>query len=293
MQILEALDEYLVQLEADGRSPHTISQYRRHVRLLADWSRTHAATADISAVTHQLLARFLASPLARTRPDGRTKKATAMNALRTSLRVFFSYLHEAGYIDQNPARLIRRAVCSPPPPRAFTDDEQKRLLARFDKAGDDVERRDRTLFTTMLTTGIRIGSAVALDVSDIDLDAGELWVRIAKRDAPERVLIPEKTVAMLREWIGDRKDEALFPGANGRRITTRHAARRFARWCAVAGITRATGTHALRHSFGQRVYERTGDILLVKTAMRHRSVASTIVYSVASRSRTRAAIEDR
>ena len=37
MQVQTALDRFLVQLEADGRSPHTIRQYRRHVRLLAAW----------------------------------------------------------------------------------------------------------------------------------------------------------------------------------------------------------------------------------------------------------------
>ena len=34
MTIDDALSLFLVQLEADGRSPHTIEQYRRHVRAL-------------------------------------------------------------------------------------------------------------------------------------------------------------------------------------------------------------------------------------------------------------------
>ena len=39
MQITEALEKFLLQLEADGRSPHTVGQYRRHVRTLARWCR--------------------------------------------------------------------------------------------------------------------------------------------------------------------------------------------------------------------------------------------------------------
>ena len=38
MQMGEALDHFLVQLRADGRSRHTVSQYERHVRLLSRWA---------------------------------------------------------------------------------------------------------------------------------------------------------------------------------------------------------------------------------------------------------------
>ena len=38
MQIHDALERHLLQLEADGRSGHTIGQYRRHVRQLALWA---------------------------------------------------------------------------------------------------------------------------------------------------------------------------------------------------------------------------------------------------------------
>ena len=37
MKILDALERFVIQLEADGRSPHTVRQYQRHVRALAAW----------------------------------------------------------------------------------------------------------------------------------------------------------------------------------------------------------------------------------------------------------------
>ncbi|MGH9360588.1 MAG: hypothetical protein ACRD2T_01630 [Thermoanaerobaculia bacterium] len=39
MTIDEALERFLVQLAADGRSEHTIAQYRRHIRTLSRWVR--------------------------------------------------------------------------------------------------------------------------------------------------------------------------------------------------------------------------------------------------------------
>jgi site-specific recombinase XerC len=40
MQLQAALQAFLLQLSADGRSPHTIGQYRRHGTALANWLAT-------------------------------------------------------------------------------------------------------------------------------------------------------------------------------------------------------------------------------------------------------------
>ena len=102
MTIDDGLARFLVQLEADGRSPHTTGQYRRHVRLLAAWWRDVGAGGAIEAITHEDIARFLASRQARTRRDTRAKKATSVNTLRSSLRGFFRLCrvrHNRNYAD--------------------------------------------------------------------------------------------------------------------------------------------------------------------------------------------------
>src|SRR5687767_8652236 len=123
MHIDEALQLFLTQLEADGRSPHTIGQYRRHVRLLAAWAHHARHGASVGEIGHELLARFLASPQARLRGDGGRRAAGTGNALRSSLKGFFGYLHKAGYIATDPARLIRRARTGTPPPRGLTAEQ--------------------------------------------------------------------------------------------------------------------------------------------------------------------------
>jgi site-specific recombinase XerD len=56
--------------------------------------------------------------------------------------------------------------------------------------------------------------------------------------------------------------------------------------------TRAPGSlHGLRHDFATRLLARTGDVALVQAALRHRSVASTMVYARVGAERVRAAIE--
>ncbi len=109
MQMLDGLEKFSLQLEADGRSVHTAKQYQRHVQLLARWVGQAGHSGEVEAVGPEDVARFLASPQARTRPDGGPKKATSLNALRSSVKAFFGYLHRAGYVAQDPGEPSARA----------------------------------------------------------------------------------------------------------------------------------------------------------------------------------------
>jgi site-specific recombinase XerC len=286
MKISNALESFLLHLDANGRSPHTRSQYARHVRMLID----AVGDVEIDAVDHVAIARFLTSPAVREKRGGGPRKATSANGLRSSLRTFFAWVHAAGYAKRNAAALVQRARCGPPPPRTISDDDQARLLAALGKATDPEGRRDHALFTTMLRTGIRVGSAVALDAGDLDLGRGELRLGTTKGNRPARVLVPREVVELLRGYLAGRTSGPLFPGRRGERITTRHVARRLKAWLQRAGIEGAASPHSLRHSFARRVYEKTGDLLVTQAALGHASIASTTVYARVAPERLRAAL---
>jgi site-specific recombinase XerD len=282
MRLHDLLDRYLVQLEADGRSVHTRRQYERHVRLLGAWLGDRE-------VTHEALAGFLISDAARLRPDGMPKKATAMNALRSSLRTFFQWAHAAGCLPTNPARLIRRARTAVPPPRGLSPDEQARLRAVLAEAVGEEAERDQVLFQLMLATGLRIGSALGLDVEDVDLAGGEIEVRAMKGGGGQVVFFGEPLGSLLEGLIGDRVEGALFESRHRRRLSARQVARRLDLWLERAGCRRAS-PHALRHSFGMGLYARCGDVLVVQAALGHRSIVSTTIYARPGPERVRRAV---
>ena len=285
MRLEEALSLYVVQLDADGRSMHTVRQYQRHVRALSSWL---GPEQEIEDITPETLARFLTSDLAKGRRGGGQKRATSLNALRTSLRVFFTWMNRAGHLDHDPARLVRRAQCGTPPPRGLSAEEQRRLLHTLEREDGD---RDYALFALMLATGLRIGSALTLTMEDADLDQGELRLRRMKGDRPGRVFLGRAAVNHLRRYLKGRDSGLLFPTPNGSPMTTRHANRRLQMWMKRAGLKRKASPHSLRHSFGIALYEKTGDVLLVKEALGHRSVASTLVYARPDEETLRRALE--
>jgi site-specific recombinase XerD len=287
MRIEQALDRYVLQLRGNGRSDHTIGQVRRHVRLFESWLD---GEDDIAAIDHETVAEFLASATVTQRADGRPRKPTSANALRSSLRCFFAFVHAAGYAATNPARLVQRARCDHRQPKALADADCDRLLAALNGARSPSEVRDRALFLTLLSAGLRIGSALHLDVADADLDAGELRLRRMKNGGEDVVFLPPATVEVLREYVGGRTTGPLFQASHGGRLTARSVHRRLCEWAERAGIAGRVHPHRLRHTFGTRLFRSTGNVLLTARALCHKSVASTAIYVRVDSASVRAAV---
>ena len=123
--VQEALREFLVQLEADGRSPHTIGQDLRHGATLATWLARIGCPTTVDTLAPAVLAKLFADDAAKNGCRRGAKKAVSLNAMRTSIRCFANHLHDSGLVATNPARMLRRARCAPPPPRALHPNEQK------------------------------------------------------------------------------------------------------------------------------------------------------------------------
>lgn len=120
MRLPAALARFLVQVQADGRSAHTVAQYARHVCRFASWLEAEDLSDEVAALEPEQVACFLASAEAQRRPDGRAKRTGSLNALRSSLRGFFDYLERAGIVERSPARVLRMARVGAPPAKRLT-----------------------------------------------------------------------------------------------------------------------------------------------------------------------------
>jgi integrase/recombinase XerD len=236
------------------------------------------------------VARFLAAAEADRRTESRSRRPGSLNALPSSLRGFFGYLEHAGVLKRNPARLLRMARVGGREPRAMPERDVERLVATLRAAGGWQARRDLALFAFLLATGARLGSAMALEVGDLDLGDGTATLREVKGGGEQRVFLRADVVELLSALVGTRRTGAVFLGRNGEPLTPRQAQRRFTGWLELAGIRGHYSPHSLRHTFALGLYERTGDVLVVQAALGHRSIASTLVYARASAERVRAAV---
>ncbi len=130
-------------------------------------------------------------------------------------------------------------------------------------------------------TSNSLGEALAIEVGDVDLRRGVISVRKAKGDRPRVAYVPAELGARLAAWIEGR-DGRLFP------LSARHAQRVIERMAREAGVT--ASAHALRHSMAVRVYRKTGDLEVVRAALGHASIGTTVRYARAEERAVRAAI---
>ncbi len=289
MRLSETIPLFTRQLAANGRSWHTQAAYARDLRALGRWL---GDDVEISAIAPDHLARFLISDMVHRTPDGRPRAAISVNRTKSALRSFFGFCVESGFLEQNPARLIRSSPATPKEPTTLESEDIEAIRAVLAGKTGTLAERDRLIFELLLGTGVRLGSLVGLNIADVDLASATLHIR-AKGGHRERVFLNPTLVAMLAHHLEQIAAQGhtgapvpLFASKSGRRFGARQIQLNFAKWCAEAGILSASGgsgqsvsVHSLRHTFATRLYRKTGDLYLVQRALGHRQITTTEVYA--------------
>ena len=169
------------------------------------------------------------------------------------------------------------------PPEVLTEAEAIALIkACSTRAPTGV--RNRALIAVLWRSGLRISEALALELRDIDLDAGSLRVRHGKGDRSRTVGVDEQTSALLARWIDRRR--RLSPGARSPvfctlqagRIDTSYVRRLLPRLAAKAGIDRRVHAHGLRHTHAAEMAREGTPINVIRDDLGHTSLAVTDRY---------------
>jgi len=144
--------------------------------------------------------------------------------------------------------------------------------------------RNRALIAVLWRCGLRISEALALELRDVDLEAGTVRVRHGKGDKSRTVGIDEQTAALLARWIDRRRK--LGPGARapifctlqGGRIDSSYVRRLLPRLARKAGINRRVHAHGLRHTYASELAREGTAINVIRDALGHTSLAVTDRY---------------
>jgi len=278
MRLNKAIEQFHIQLRADGRSPHTIAAYMRELRLFMNWI---GRVKNIEAITPADIAGFFTSNTALVTTEGENRCTISTNRLKSTIRAFFTYLYEAGYIAGNPARLVKSKPCQRRSPVILSDSERRGLLDTIAKSNDALAERDFAVVSLLLGTGIRLASLAGLNASDIDFKEGTINIT-SKGGRMETVFINAALRRILSSYIkanGISGASPLFQASGGKRLCARQVQYRISQWINAAGITHQASVHTLRHTFATRLYRMTGDLRLVQRALGHRQVTTTEIYT--------------
>ena len=283
--LAEPVEGFLGRLIADGRSPLTISAYRRDLERFAGVLAQIAPGVGISDLTTAPVEAVLASPEIVAMPDGTPRSAATTHRLKAALLSFCAWAEETGRVERSPARFVRMRRLPRKPPEFLSAAEVRRLRKELAGRTSDLDRRDRVMIEVLLATGIRLQELVGLDVADVDLDGKHLRLRRVKGGAAQVRFLKTELRSLLRGYLRERRKkaseacEALFLSGRDQRISPRQVEQRVAMWVSRAGITKRIGPHGLRHSFATRLYAATSNLLVVQRALGHRDVSTTQIYT--------------
>jgi site-specific recombinase XerD len=160
-------------------------------------------------------------------------------------------------------------------PAVLSHDEVRQLLARIRRP----EARIAALL--MYSCGLRVSQAIHLKVADVDSHRMVLCVRHGKGGQQQYVLLPQRTLELLRAyWLEHRPTDWLLPDQTGRSPIRREAVlKAIVPAAQEAHLTKHVSCHTLRHSYATGLLEDGMDIRFIQGLLGHHSIRSTATYA--------------
>lgn len=180
----EYLDMFLAAKKLEGCSERTIMYYRTALNKMFE-------KLDVPVV--KMTTEGLRGYLAQYQDEGHCSKITIDN-IRRVLSTFFSWLEEEDYIVKSPVKRIHK-VKATEKVKAVISDEIIEILR-----DGCLEKRDLAMVELLLSTGIRVGELVNLNIADINFATRECIV-YGKGDKERRAYFDAKSKVHIEEYL--------------------------------------------------------------------------------------------
>lgn len=141
--------------------------------------------------------------------------------------------------------------------------------------------RDRAIFTTVYSAGLRTTEVAHLKVSDIDSESMRIRVDLGKGAKDRFTLLARSTLTLLRTyWKTCRPPRWLF--TPDRRadvpLSPRAIQKAFQDAVKKAGISKPATVRSLRHSFATHLLDDGVDLYFIKQLLGHANITTTTIY---------------
>ena len=212
-------------------------------------------------------------------------KSTVARKL-SAIRSFYSYLIKRGLIEDNPAEMISTPKQRKTIPSYLPVDEMFRLL-------DSIQTetlfglRNRAIFETLYSSGIRVSELAGMNISDVDF--ARSLIRVMGKGGKHRIVpIGQKALEAIKAYRNQLRRETgnasgdegpLFLNKDRGRLTTRSIARILNKLVDACGLISPVSPHALRHTFATHMLDAGADLRTVQELLGHKSLSTTQKYT--------------
>jgi integrase/recombinase XerC len=261
-------------LEAYGRD---LEQF---LRFLTQHIGKAASLDDLASLKVADLRAFLASRHgARLGPRSLARKLAA-------LRSFARFCERRGLFTNTAFATIHTPKQPQSLPKALSISETATFIDTADAMAEEpwIAARDTAVLTLLYGCGLRISEALDIKAADAPVADVES-IRVTGKGGRERVVPVLPAVRRAVEsymrtcpFALDR-DEPLFRGTRGGRLSPRIVQLATERLRGALGLEASVTPHALRHSFATHLLGRGGDLRTIQELLGHASLSTTQIYT--------------
>lgn len=194
------IDKFLSAKEVEGCSIKTIEYYKNIILKM-----TTNIEKSIKNITTEDLRKYLSN----YKEENNSSLITIDN-MRRIFSSFFAWLEDENYIVKSPARRIHKVKTEKVLKGTYTDENIERMR---DLCRNNI--RNLSLIELLLSTGMRVGELVNLNISDVNFENRSCIV-LGKGNKQREVYFDAKTKIHLQDYLKARSDNenALFVSKN-------------------------------------------------------------------------------
>lgn len=189
------IESFISSKQIEGCSDRTIKYYKEIIDKFND-----SFDKSIKKITTEEIRSYLSNY-----KEMSTCGSITIDNIRRVLSSFFSWLEDEDYIIKSPIRRIHRIKTPTTVKEVLTDENLEKLR-------DECENiRDLSLIELLISTGMRVGELVNLNISNLNFEDRSCIV-LGKGNKEREVYFDAKTKLHLKEYISKRNDtnDALF-----------------------------------------------------------------------------------
>lgn len=204
----------------------------------------------------------------------------------SGLRSFYKYCLLEQIVTNDPTLLLEAPKMQRKLPDTLSFEEIEQIIAGIDLSKPE-GGRNKAIFETMYSCGLRVSELVNLQLSQLFLDVG--FVKVVGKGDKER-LVPIgrdaiKYIEIYRNSIRNQmtiekgEEDILFLNRRGHRLTRVMIFLILKDLVKKAGIEKNISPHTFRHSFATHLVEGGADLRAVQEMLGHESITTTEIYT--------------
>lgn len=275
MDLISAYENYLLNIK--HASANTVASYMRDVRQFDSYMRS-VEDAELAACDRGCICRYV------QHMTNHGKSAASVARGVASLKSFFSFCRDEGFVSENPVHDIPQQKAEKKLPQILTGREVELLLEQ-PKTTDMKGLRDKAMLELLYATGMRVSEMISLNVGDVSLAGsfvkceGNGKFRIIPLYPAAVKALTVYLTEVRPKMVSSPEEESLFVNLSGERMTRQGFWKIIKHYQESAQISKDITPHTLRHSFAAHLLENGADLHSLQEMLGHSDISSTQIYT--------------